>query len=152
MTKKERQKLIRKLIKERDIQTQTELKEALEDLGCKATQATVSRDIRELNMVKVKKDGSGKMVYTIISQVITTNDSVLKQSIKDYVEHIDHAGNIVVIHTLIGNANALAAQIDERTLDGLMGTLAGTDTIVVFAKGEREAQDFKNMLLEYRGW
>jgi transcriptional regulator of arginine metabolism len=148
----ERLALIKQIIKEKRIENQAMLREELGKHGVHPTQATVSRDIRELNIVKVKDPEDDKSYYKIVVQVVATGDETFKQSIRDYVEHVERAGNIVVIHTLLANANALAAQLDERHFDGLMGTLAGTDTIVCFAKGEEQAEEFLQMILTYRGW
>lgn len=126
---------ILEIIESNDIETQEELASRLKDLGYNVTQATVSRDIKELRLIKVlTKDGRYKYA-TIKQQDAVISDRFLKL-FKDSVISLDHAGNIVVIRTLVGAANAAAAAIDALNVEGLVGTIAGDDTIFLLIRSE----------------
>ncbi|HPQ46822.1 MAG TPA: arginine repressor [Clostridia bacterium] len=121
------------IIQERSIRTQEELAEALLSAGYNVTQATVSRDIKDLKLVK-KTDETGNVRYSadkknkeVISERLIT---VLKQS---YISS-DPAGNLLVVKTLPGMAQAAASAIDAYDFENLAGTIAGDDTIFVAMK------------------
>jgi transcriptional regulator of arginine metabolism len=126
------------IIEHNEIETQEDLAEELKKQGFNVTQATVSRDIKELRLIKVLSK-TGRYKYSIINQ----NDApILKRFInlfKDSVISLDHSGNIVVVRTLIGSANAAAAAIDALRIDGIVGTIAGDDTIFILLRTEEES-------------
>ena len=126
------------IIEHNEIETQEDLAEELKKQGFNVTQATVSRDIKELRLIKVLSK-TGRYKYSIINQ----NDApILKRFInlfKDSVISIDHTGNIVVVRTLIGSANAAAAAIDALRIDGIVGTIAGDDTIFILLRTKEES-------------
>ena len=125
------------IIERAEIETQDDLAEELKKQGFHVTQATVSRDIKELRLIKVlTKDGKYK--YSTINQ---SDAPILKRFInlfKDSVLTLDHSGNIVVVKTLIGSANAAAAAIDALKIDGIVGTIAGDDTIFILVRNEED--------------
>lgn len=126
--KSKRQELILKLISEREIETQNQLMEALAVQGVQSTQATLSRDIKELRLVK-RLSPNGGYYYCIPTQTGTEeSDSRLLKIFRECVTSFDIAGNLVVIHTLPGLANAAASALDNMSIDGLAGTIAGDDT------------------------
>ncbi|HCX63674.1 MAG TPA: arginine repressor [Eubacteriaceae bacterium] len=126
----ERQTKILELIKEHPIETQQELAEKLTEEGFLATQATVSRDIKELRLVKSLGD-NGKYHYVASgSSDAKINDRIAAVFYESVIE-IDHSGHMVVIKTFPGAANAASVAIDSLNWDDIVGCLAGDDTIFV---------------------
>ncbi|NLW22413.1 MAG: arginine repressor [Tissierellia bacterium] len=130
MRKYTRQRLILDLIENYDIETQEELADHLFKKGIEITQATISRDIKELRLVKVLTP-NGKYKYaTMDSQYEGVNER-LKKIFKSSVISMDKAENLIVIKTLPGAAQICASAIDNLKIDGVAGTIAGNDTIFV---------------------
>jgi transcriptional regulator of arginine metabolism len=126
--KNARQKAIVRIIAENDVETQRELSETLRASGYDATQATVSRDIKELSLIK-EQSASGKYRYTVGQAPEERDYSARLRSIfREGVNSCAVAGNIVVIKTLPGLANAASSAIDGMGVRGLVGTVAGDDT------------------------
>lgn len=136
--KTKRHSKILELIAEKDIATQEDLLIYLRDSGFDVTQATVSRDIKELRLVKTMV-GDGKYRYSPASgennSDIGTKHAVFSQSAKS----VDYANNMVVIKCFTGMANAACAVLDAMNHDGVVGTLAGDDTIFVLMRDEKTA-------------
>jgi transcriptional regulator of arginine metabolism len=137
------------LIESSEIETQEDLANHLKTLGFNVTQATVSRDIKELRLIKVLTR-EGKYKYaTIKNQESVISDRFLKL-FRDSVLSIDHAGNTIVVKTLVGAANAAAAAIDAVDLKDVVGTLAGDDTIFLLVRDGYDVEDtieiFRNMM------
>lgn len=136
--KTKRHSKIIELITENDIATQEELLEHLRKANFDVTQATVSRDIKELRLVKTMV-GSGQYRYAPAagdsSADIGTKYAVFSQSVKN----VDCAGNMVVIRCYTGMANAACAILDAMNHDGVVGSLAGDDTIFVLMRSEENA-------------
>lgn len=119
---------IHELIKHNEIETQDDLVKLLKKSGFKVTQATISRDIKELRLIKVLTQ-NGKYKYaTIKEQQNIITDRFIK-IFKDSFVKIDQAGNLIVIKTLPGAAQAAGAALDAMDKDEIVGTLAGDDTI-----------------------
>ena len=116
MKKEKRQKKILELIAERSIGTQEELTKALLAEGCQTTQATVSRDIREMGLRKVSEDGRGSHYVAGISGTSTTYRQILSSGILS----MEPAGNLIVVRTVSGAAMAVGAALDHMQLDGQM--------------------------------
>lgn len=136
--KNERQEQIKHLIAEYEIETQDELIEKLRDAGFYATQATISRDIRQLKISKML-GANGKYHYTLSS-----HDSVRLKG-NPYigsVVSVDHAQNLVVIKTHPGLAQAVAAGIDSVYAEEILGCVAGDDTIIAVARDADVASSF----------
>ena len=126
--KSKRQAQILELIREQDIETQNQMMEALSERGIKSTQATLSRDIKELRLVK-KLSANGIYCYTTPAQDDSNEREVrLRKIFRECVVSFDTAQNIVVIHTLPGLANAAASALDHMEIQDLVGTIAGDDT------------------------
>ena len=136
--KVKRQTKILEIIQCRSIETQDELIRALEESGYRATQATVSRDIKELRLIKML-DGNGKYSYSVMKaggeQVPTKFLSIFQ----DAVSNIDFAGNLVVVKCLSGMAQAACAAMDSMQWDSVVGTLAGEDTFVCITRTNESA-------------
>ena len=129
--KNARQQKILELIEKYDIDTQETLINKLAEIGYNVTQTTVSRDIRQLNLVKgVSSMGTYKYIVPS-AHAVGSNIPVLNSAITDSVVKIAHAGNIVVVKTLSGMANALAVCVDSLHHDDIVGSVAGDDTILL---------------------
>lgn len=123
-----RQSVILEIINERDIETQNQLMEALAERGVKSTQATLSRDIRDMRLVK-ELGPKGNYRYVAASkQEMPDLDIRLKKILKESLISYDLAQNILVIKTLPGLASGACSALDGMEIDGLIGTLAGDDT------------------------
>lgn len=134
MTKKQRQDKIIEIIGSHDITTQEMLKKYLEDIGIDVTQATLSRDINELNL---KKEANGIYKYTVPLKNMVECPAILKDSVVDIV----YAMNTVVIKCHTGMAQAACATIDKMQYTGIVGTIAGDDTIFVLMPNENSAAE-----------
>ncbi|MGN1089231.1 MAG: arginine repressor [Huintestinicola sp.] len=120
------------IISSNRIRTQAELRERLLEMGYDVTQATLSRDINELGLVKSEE------CYSVPSR----NVSELPPLLTDSVTQIDHAGNTVVFKCHAGMANAACATFDRLEQKGVVGTLAGDDTIFILMRTDKEAAAF----------
>ena len=130
MNKRKRQEIILEIISKTEADTQEELVAILESQGLKVTQATVSRDIKEMGLVKV----SGKdKKYRYAKPMTEENDDVnaLLKHFGSAVLSVTPAMNVMVVRTLSGNANAVGVIVDGRKMDGVIGTIAGDDTLLV---------------------
>ncbi|WP_105618120.1 arginine repressor [Vallitalea okinawensis] len=133
-----RQSKIIELINNHEIETQEELAKMLMDSGFFVTQATVSRDIRELKLTKVQSEnGSGK--YAILKeQEKNFNERFINVLIDGY-DNMDKAQNLVIVRTLQGMAMAVAAAIDALDFKEIVGSIAGDDTIFLATRSENDA-------------
>lgn len=137
---------ILEIIDSQEIETQEELANALKKNGFNVTQATVSRDIKELRLIKVlTKDGKYK--YATIKQQESVISERFLKLFRDSVISLDHAGNMVVIKTLVGAANAAAAAIDALDVKSIVGSIAGDDTIFLLVRTD---DDVEEVLSEFR--
>jgi len=141
-----RHEAILTLIKKQNIETQQDLTVALASVGFDVTQATVSRDIKELRLVK-KLNGDGKYIYASHNQggdegVSDKMSNILRQSMVS----VDYALNTIVIKTLAGMAQGAASVLDAMQFSECLGTIAGDDTIFVTARSEEAAQKLTKKL------
>ena len=132
-TKFDRQGAILRLVQERRLSTQEEVAEALRQVGLEAVQATISRDIAQLGLVKVRDEG-GRLVYALPGAADLDRLSELTSALRRWAVSLDPSANLLVIRTPPGGANALARVIDEARLPDVLGTIAGDDTITVIAR------------------
>lgn len=128
--KKSRHGKIVELIEAYDIETQDELAEKLKDAGFQVTQATVSRDIRELKLSKVPT-GNGKQKYVVLRHDDSHLGDKYIRVLKDGFISMDMAQNILVIKTVSGMAMAVAAAVDAMKMKEIVGSIAGDDTIMM---------------------
>ena len=112
------------------------------------TQATISRDINELGIRKVS-DSSGVIKYGIVAKQEENDDSKLKEIFSDYVSSVVQVQVLNVLKTSLGEANIVAAELDEKGIPEIVGTIAGTDTLVLFSGSEVEAKKLNDQLLSY---
>ena len=139
--KKERHSKILELIDKYDISTQEELLEKLLECGVEVTQATVSRDIRDLNLVKVASaSGTYKYVVSQVSGGDAEQNGILVRSVMDTVRSVACAQNIVLVKTVAGMAQAIAITIDHLPEESILGCVAGDDTIIVVTKDNDSAR------------
>ncbi|MBO1004306.1 transcriptional regulator AhrC/ArgR [Pseudogracilibacillus auburnensis] len=138
MSKMKRHIKIREIITEQDIETQDELVDELKNLGFKVTQATVSRDIKELHLVKVPSS-SGRYKYSTPTEQRFNPKDKLRRLIMESFVSIDHAHHFIVLKTLPGNANAIGALIDDLDWEEIMGTICGDDTCLIICRTEQNA-------------
>lgn len=139
--KSQRQKLIIQIVQEEFIGTQEGLQRALEKRGCKVTQATLSRDIRELSLLKTVTS-TGEYRYAVPK----LNKEELKREsnsaytlIADAVVSVDYALNTAVIKCHTGMAQAVCAKLDQTGVENVVGTIAGDDTIFILMRTEQDA-------------
>ncbi len=145
-----RQEAILNLIENENIATQNELSKRLEEEGFAVTQATISRDIRELRLVKVA-DPNGNYHYAVGKPKEKYQASHKFYSIfLASVYKVDYANNLVVIRCYTGMAQAVCATMDSLEWQGVVGTIAGDDTILVVVKDEQTAAEMVKTLKEIR--
>ena len=137
MTKKERHQLILSLIEENEISTQEELTQKINQAGKNISQATISRDIKELNLIKSDGKGVKSKYVKFCAQQLSGKTIDLFKSITVSISPVN---NLIVIKTLSGHGSAAAAAIDGMNFPQVMGTIAGDDTILVITHNENEAQ------------
>lgn len=147
MKKYTRQTKILELISKREVETQEELAEGLKAMGIDVTQATISRDIKELRLVKVMSK-SGKYKYATIGQSQEGITDRLYKIFENSVVSIDNAMNIIVLKTIPGAAQICASAIDYMGVDDIVGTLAGDDTVFVAI---RTMENIEKVLEEFKG-
>ena len=142
--KNKRQAKILEIIAERDIETQEELLSALQECGFSSTQATISRDIKELRIVK-ELDARGTYRYSASkSEITATFTNRLNTIFRECVTGLDYAQNIVVINTLPGLASAACSALDSMKLPQVVGTIAGDDTAFLLMRDTNTAIEFCN--------
>ncbi|MBE6968594.1 MAG: arginine repressor [Ruminococcaceae bacterium] len=140
--KSTRQAMILELISQQDIETQNQMMEALMERGIKSTQATLSRDIKELRLVK-ELSPSGSYRYVVVNRdELSDFDIRLRKIFRECVISYDYAQNLVVLHTMPGLANAAASALDHMSIPELVGTLAGDDTVFLAMKTNEAASLF----------
>ncbi|MFC4388577.1 transcriptional regulator AhrC/ArgR [Gracilibacillus marinus] len=147
MNKAQRHIKIREIITENEIETQDELVSYLKDLSYNITQATISRDIKELHLVKVPTN-DGRYKYSLPADQKFNPLNKLRRFIMDAFVSIDTATHFIVMKTLPGNANAMGALIDNLGWDEIIGTICGDDTILIICKTAEDAENMKNKFLE----
>jgi transcriptional regulator of arginine metabolism len=135
----ERQQAIRKVVREERIRTQRDLVDRLEALGFSCTQATVSRDIADLGVQKLPEGG-----------YVLAEDLHLQRMLTDLVADIIQADNLVIVKASTGTAPGVAAALDAAGLDGVLGSVAGDDTVLMIAADAADAAGVVARLRMYR--
>ena len=140
-----RHEKIKELIQQYDIDTQEELASRLNEAGFKVTQATVSRDIRALKMMKVTgKDGKSR--YVILQELPKEMGEKYTRVLHDALLTIDQGQNILVIRTVPGMAMGVAAALDALNWEEILGSIAGDDTVMCVARTLEEASSVAERL------
>ena len=140
--KNDRQRRILEIVEREPIDTQEQLQQKLQEQGVTCTQATISRDIKQLHLIK-EPVGHGQYRYTVSSQRNRLNVAdKLRTIFRESIISVDFAQNIVVIKTMAGRANAAAAALDGMDVPDMVGTLAGDDTALLVMKDLEAARGF----------
>ena len=140
--KNDRQSKILEIIERENVETQEQLQQRLQEQGVVCTQATISRDIKQMHLVK-EPAGQGRYRYTVSSQRSRLNVAdKLRGIFRESIVSIDNAQNIVVIKTMSGLANAAAAAVDSMTVPYMVGSLAGDDTAFLVMRDTESAKSF----------
>lgn len=137
--KAKRQAMIREIVENQSIQTQEELAEALREQGMMVTQATVSRDIKEMHLLKVLADDGGYRYATMEKGEQGTNDRLIRM-LSDSVLEMNSVNNLIVIRTLPGSAHVAAEALDSLRWAEILGTIAGDNTILVIVRSNEEVE------------
>jgi transcriptional regulator of arginine metabolism len=145
VNRRERHAAILRLIAEHPVSTQTELAQALHDAGHDVVQTTVSRDVHELGLVKVR-DASGRLVYAAPGTPSAEGRRILAAAFERWALTCESNGHLVVVRTPPGHANALARAIDESNHPHVLGTVAGDDTIFLAPREGVEATRLRDEL------
>lgn len=130
---------ILEIINSKDVETQEELADELKKSGMNITQATVSRDIKELKLIKVLSE-SGKYKYATIMHTENFLSNKLVNIFAQTVIGVENVDKFVILKTISGSASAAAEAIDSLNFDGIAGTIAGDNTIFVLARDNEKAQ------------
>lgn len=134
---------ILEIIENNVIETQEELADKLKEQGMDVTQATVSRDIKELRLIKVMSSG-GKYRYATLTQSENQISNRLTTILTEAYVSSDYANNIVVVKTLAGMAQAAASAIDSLKWQEILGSIAGDDTLIIVCRAEMIAEEIVN--------
>ena len=147
MKKNVRQNKIVELISTMEIETQEDLANLLNGYGYKVTQATVSRDIKELGLIKVS-GSERKYKYALESEGSSINNEKMLNLFKNCVISIERAQNLVVIKTLGGNGNSAGAIVDKLKIKEIVGSIAGDDTLLIVTHSDSDAETVVNDLIK----
>jgi transcriptional regulator of arginine metabolism len=135
-----RQTKILEIIKNNDVETQEELTAYLQQEGFVVTQATVSRDIRELKLTKIAMD-NGRQKYAVISEGESDLMDKYVRVLREGFLNVDMAGNLVVVKTVSGMGSAVGAAVDAMKMDKVVGSIAGDDTLLLVIRTEEDARN-----------
>lgn len=134
LAKPQRQHRVARILAQQAVTSQAQVVDLLAAEGVVATQATVSRDLEDLGAVKVRS-ASGESVYAIPEEPVSrpSSDDHLRRVMGEWVVEVGHSGNLVVLRTPPGSAHVVGSAIDRAGLAGVLGTVAGDDTVLVVA-------------------
>ncbi|WP_159720884.1 arginine repressor [Streptococcus halichoeri] len=141
MNKIERQQHIKRIIQAQRIGTQEEIKKHLQAEGVLVTQATLSRDLRELGLLKLR-DELGKLYYSLAEPMTTP----FSPDVRFYILSVNRSGFMLVLHTNLGEADVLANLIDNDDIEDILGTIAGADTLLIICRNEAIARQYEQDL------
>jgi transcriptional regulator of arginine metabolism len=145
LNKQDRLKKIREIILNEKISTQDELHQALKNFGIVTTQATLSRDMNELGVLKNKKN-TEKSYYVLPNNVSEANKiPALYELIQDYMISMNRVEFMIVLKTTVGHANLIAALLDSLDIPEVLGTVAGADTMFITCRSVEAASEFMEM-------
>ncbi|KOO52059.1 transcriptional regulator ArgR [Viridibacillus arvi] len=147
MNKSQRHIRIRDMIANNDIETQDDLVDLLKEAGYHVTQATISRDIKELHLIKVPLQ-DGRYKYSLPADQRFNPIQKLHRALADAFVSIDGASHFLVMKTLPGNAHAIGSLLDHLDWTEILGTICGDDTIMILCREESQRESVRNRLLE----
>lgn len=145
--KNRRQRRILEIVSNETIGTQKELAERLQQEGFETTQATISRDIKELLLVKVNIGGD-RYKY-VIAQETPVTDAKLRMVLREFILSYDYSENLLILNTAPGNANTVASAIDRARWPQVIGTLAGDDTVMLVIKPKEAVKEVVEKIEDY---
>lgn len=140
--KESRHSMIIDIIKNCDVETQEELAEKLKERGINVTQATVSRDIKELNLIKTL-GLSGKYRYTLVTESKNSSLNSLSYIFSNTAISVERVDKFLVVRTISASASVAAEAIDSFKLEGVAGTIAGDNTIFILARTDERAEELR---------
>jgi transcriptional regulator of arginine metabolism len=143
-----RHRKIRELIAQHEIDTQEELVDRLQTAGFAVTQATVSRDIKELLLVKVPA-GGGRYKYAVPTETPRQPLHKFKRALTDHFVSIDFTENLIVLKSDPGTASTLGAMIDQLAWPEIMGTVCGDDTILIICRGSAQSRSVVDQIQSF---
>lgn len=143
--REKRQDTILEIIKEKSIETQEELVQNLKDRGFDVTQATISRDIKNLKLTKVLDD-KGKYKYAVISNQVNKVENKMNQILFNTLLDVERVDKFVVVKTLSGSGSAAGEAIDTLNFTNVAGTIAGDNTIFILSRTDEDAQKIVDSL------
>jgi len=143
ISKYSRQQAILRLVRDGEVATQSDLVQALEDQGIEVNQSTVSRDIKDLGLVK--SPGPAGYAYALPTDVKALTDRSLR-ILREFVSSVDGSGHLAVIHTDSGNAHPVGEALDRLDFDNVVGTVAGDNTLLVILRESTNWQLFRDEL------
>lgn len=148
--KSQRQRKIIEIVENRSIETQEDLADELKQEGFNVTQATVSRDIRELHLIKIPA-GNNRYRYAVPESKVPSSggSSRTRRVLQDSVVGVDYSENIIVVRTTAGAAQTVALIIDNEKWGNIIGTVAGDDTVIVVVKPKSAVQKVLQRLDEF---
>lgn len=146
MNKGHRHIRIRDIISKYEIETQDQLVQSLKDAGVEVTQATISRDIKEMHLIKVPT-ATGGYKYSLPRIHEYNTEQKLHRALTDAFVSIDGAGHFLVLKTLPGNAQAVGSLLDHLKWEEMLGTICGDDTCLIICKDESFRNDVREKLL-----
>jgi transcriptional regulator of arginine metabolism len=145
-----RQSLVLELVDREAVTSQEQLRERLREKGIEVTQATLSRDIRDLRLVKRAGDGAYRRTGAPADGPANTElQVVLRRAVAEFMRRIEPVQQFVVLRTDPGQAQPLAVALDHARMPDVVGTIGGDDTILVILRGDREAQQFTQQLEQW---
>lgn len=146
MKKKERHRLLQQIVQEKTIQRQEDFVDELKDRGYDVTQATISRDIKELQLIKVPEP-SGGYRYSLSPETSYDYTRKIENFMQDSFVAIDSQNEFVIIKTIPGNAYALGTLIDNAEYNEVFGSISGDDKVLVICKDNDSAEKFRRRII-----
>lgn len=141
MNKRQRQCLIRRILRDNPISSQRELVDELAAAGCEVTQATISRDLREIGLQKSRdREGRARYTFTPVTEERSDPSGACARMLKDFGRGIELAQNMVVLRCDPGAAPGMGKVIDDLHHDLVLGCVAGDDTVIVVSKDQQSAE------------
>jgi len=148
MDRNERKRKIIEIVKNNVIETQEELVAMLETMGYNVTQATISRDIKELKLVKINKDGRYRYAVASDNNNFADVKGNMLNLYRETVERVVVSLNLIVVRTKAGNAGSVAAMLDSLNLPKVIGSIGGDDTVLLIAESVSAAPEIAEKLRE----
>ncbi len=148
MDRNERKRKIIEIVKNNAVETQEELVALLQTMGYNVTQATISRDIKELKLVKINKDGHYRYAVAADDSALADVKGNMLTLYRETVERITVSLNLIVVRTKAGNGGSVAAMLDSLSLPKVIGSIGGDDTVLLIAESVSAAPEIADKLRE----